>query len=254
MAESDRPSWYLHPLVATQKRDLHLRWVRRWHTEAPPGLFLKTDLFEDAFGLDTLLSALREQFSPVAAFDLSPRVVQRSRSRLPGPGFLPFAADCRALPMSSASAAIVYSPSTLDHFPSGFEFDRAIAEIGRVLMPGGLLLITLDNPRNPAYWVLRAMSRLGWTPFPLGFTPDPAAFDRKLDAAGFEVLGRELLIHNPRLISTALFVAQGALLGPRADPLVAFLLASFERLAHLPTRSFSACFVATAARKRVPPG
>ena len=55
MAADTTPSWYLHPLVAQQKREVHPRWIRRWDSERRPGVLLKTDLFEDAFGDDTLL-------------------------------------------------------------------------------------------------------------------------------------------------------------------------------------------------------
>ncbi|MBL0169911.1 MAG: class I SAM-dependent methyltransferase [Gemmatimonadaceae bacterium] len=250
MAAADTPSWYLHPLVAQQKREVHLAWIRRWQWQLRPGLVLKTDLFEDAFGDDTLLPALLADGQRIVGIDWLPPVVRRAAQRFRGAALLPLAADCRSLPLASASVAAVLSPSTLDHFPSPADFDQSIAELARVIEPGGLLLITLDNPHNPLYWALRLLSRAGWTPFPIGYTPAPSTLDRRLQAEGFEVLGREWLVHNPRLVTTALFVTLQKLLGRRADPLVAMLLSLFDMLGGLPTRSITACFVATCARAR----
>ncbi len=250
VAAGDTPSWYLHPLVARQKREVHLRWFRQWQSQMRPGRLLKTDLFEDAFGDDTLLPALLAGGQRIVGFDWLSPVVQRAAQRFRGTPLLPLTADCRSLPLAARSIATVLSPSTLDHFPARADFDRSIDELARVLEPGGLLLITLDNPRNPLYWLLRLMSRAGWTPFPLGYTPAPRALDRQLEAAGFEVLGREWLVHNPRLITTALFITLQKLLGRRADPVVSLLLTSFDMLGALPTRGITACFFATCARKR----
>jgi hypothetical protein len=72
---------------------------------------------------------------------------------------------------------------------------------------------------------------------------------RRLEEAGLEVLATDVLIHNPRLISTLLFLALRRLLGRRADAPIRTLLKLFAALGHLPTRRFTACFVAACARK-----
>ena len=251
-AESPSASWYLHPLVARQKREVILEWTSRWLPRAPGGLLLKTDLFEEANGDDTLLPCLLGAARPVAAFDWLPPVAARARRRLPDPGLLSLAADCRALPFRSGSVSVALSLSTLDHSADPADFEASISEMARVLRPGGLLLVTLDNPLNPLYWLLRLLSRMGRTPFPLGYTPPPPTLDRRLTEAGFEVLGRDWLIHNPRLLSTALFVSIERALGRRGDPLVRFLLFLFTCLGRLPVHVFSACFFATCARRRGP--
>ena len=46
------PNWYLHPLVAEQKRHVHVELVRRWADGLVVSAVLKTDLFEEAFGDD----------------------------------------------------------------------------------------------------------------------------------------------------------------------------------------------------------
>ena len=252
MAENESASWYLHPLVARQKREISLEWIQRWLPLAPEGLLLKTALFEVANGEDSLLPWLLDTDRPVAAFDWLPLVVARARRRMSAAGLLPLVADCRSLPVRSSSVSIALSLSTLDHSNAPGDFDASIAELARVLRPGGLLLITLDNPLNPLYWALRLLSRMGWFPFPMGYTPRPADVDRRLAEAGFEVLERDWLIHNPRLISTALFVSLERILGRRGDPLVQTLLSLFGCLGRLPIPSLTACFVATCARKRGP--
>jgi hypothetical protein len=70
-----------------------------------------------------------------------------------------------------------------------------------------------------------------------------------LEQAGLEVLDSRMLIHNPRLISTILFLALRRLLGRRADGPIAFLLHAFAALERLPTREFTGCFSAVRARK-----
>jgi SAM-dependent methyltransferase len=211
---------------------------------------LKTDLFEDAFGDDTMLPSLLSEGTRIIGIDWLPHVVQRAAKRFHDTALVPITADGRALPLRSGAVASVLSPSTLDHFSSREDFDTAIAELSRVLAPGGTLLITLDNPRNPLYWVLRLLGGLGWTPFPMGYTPRPAAFEAQLREAGFDVVAREWLIHNPRLVGTMLFLLVERLLGRRGDRIVSFTLNAFALLGALPTRSLTACFVATCARKR----
>jgi len=253
MAENESASWYLHPLAARLKREAYLTWFLRWLPLAPKGLLLKTDLFEEAYGDDTLLPDLLTTSHPIVAFDWLPPVALRARRKIPSPAFLPLAADCRALPLATSSASIALSLSTLDHSSDPADLRASIAELARVLRPGGLLLLTLDNPFNPLYWPLRLLSRLGRTPFPLGYTPTPAVLDRLLHQAGFEILGRDWLIHNPRLISTALFVSLERTLGRRGDPVIQALISLFNRLGRLPTRPLTACFLATCARKRPAP-
>ena len=60
------------------------------------------------------------------------------------------------------------------------------------------------------------------------------------------------LIHNPRVLSTALFLALRRLLGSRADRPVALLLRVCGLLDRLPTRGFTSCFVAACAIKPDP--
>ena len=249
VAGAPRPSWYLDPLVAAQKRSVHLELIGRWLDHVPT-LLLKTDLFEEANGSDRILFDLRPQCGRAVALDISPETIRRARANQP-PGEDGFflAADLRRIGLKSGSIDCIISTSTLDHFAHETDFRRALAELVRILRPGGQLIVTVDNPVNPLYWPLRWLCRLRGAPFPLGYTPTLRGLIQRLQDAGLEVSDTACLIHNPRVLSTALFLTLRRLFGEHANGLIQLLLRLFASLGRLPTRQFTACFVGACARK-----
>jgi len=249
VAELPAPSWYLDPAVAEQKRKAHLELIRKWIPNARAARLLKTDLFEEAYGRDSFLDDLRPHAGALLGVDISSVTVERARRSF-GDGCAPFfAADLRRLAIRSESIDVIVSNSSLDHFDTPGEFREALGELVRVLRPGGLLIVTLDNPWNPLYHLLRLTSRVGWTPYPLGHTTTQAGLLRSLRAAGLEVTDTGTLIHNPRVFSTLLFLFLRRLLNERAGAPIGVLLRLWEKLERLPTRRFTACFIAACARK-----
>lgn len=237
-------------MAARQKREAHLELVARWAGKGI-GRLLKTDLFEEANGADQLLFDLRRDCDLAIGFDSDLRVVERARLRCPdGQRICFLGSDARALPLETGCIDVVVSSSTLDHFQEKSDFAVALKELARVLCTGGVLILTLDNPLNPLYWPLRWLSFAG--PFRLGYTPFPSELRKQLDAARLEVIGSESLIHNPRVISTLLFLAVRRVLGQRADPVIQGLLRCFAVLGRLPTRQFTGCFCAVAVRRLNP--
>ena len=69
--------------------------------------------------------------------------------------------------------------------------------------------------------------------------------------AGVAIVGSDVLIHNPRLVSTALFMLLRRTLGRHADRPIRFVLGAFAALGRLPTREFTACLVAVCGHKPV---
>lgn len=238
--------------MALQKRRTHLELVQRWTDVAVPARLLKTDLFEEANGDDHILFDIAPPPGRRFGFDLAHATVRQAAQRFPDSSDGLFCCDVRRLAIASNSLDLIVSTSTLDHLNSVRELRNAIGELARALKPGGRLILTLDNSRNPIYWALRLMSRLGWLPFHLGVTVSRARMIGMLEQVGLEVLDSRMLIHNPRLLSTALFLGLRRLFGSRADGLIAGLLRLFATLERLPTREFTACFSAACARKPFP--
>jgi len=249
LASRARPSWYLDPLVARQKREVNLELTRRWSAGLRIRSVLKTDLFEEAFGRDHILFDIAPDAALVVGIDLALTTARRAAARnaLPAGHFL--AADLRKLPFRGGCFDLIVSTSTLDHFSSAAEFRAALAELARILKPGGALIVTLDNLQNPFYRLLRRASRQGWTPFRLGYTISLPGFVRVLEDAGLEVTATDYLIHNPRGASTLLFLGLRRLFGRFADGPIRLLLNCFAALGRLPSRAVTACFVAACARK-----
>jgi len=243
IGQGRRPSWYLDPLVATQKREENLALLRRWLSGSVPQRLLKTDLFEEAYGQDGLLAEFSGAATIVCGMDVALSTVSAA-SRKNGCANARFlTADVRSLPFCDESIDLIFSNSTLDHFESAGEFQQAVRELARVLRPNGRLIITLDNPWNPLYYMLRWAGRLGIGPFFLGYTTSQSGLARALADAGLEVLDTGLSIHNPRVVSTLLFLATRRLLGSHADGAVRLLLKLFSGLGRLPTRKLTACFI-----------
>jgi SAM-dependent methyltransferase len=245
---SGSPSWYLDPLVAEQKRRVHQQWLRSAAGDRPQDVVLKTDLFEEAYGADRIFDDLFLGACLAVGMDLNSQTVLAAHCRY-ACAFQAIACDVRRLALRSESVDIVVSTSTLDHFQARADIGQSLDEITRVLRPGGVLLLTLDNPWNPLYHVLRWMSRRGWMPFALGETASLESLQRMLKDRGFQIQNAAYLIHNPRGISTVLFLTLRKLLGKLGDLPIRTLLNGFALLGKLPSRAFTGCFVAVSAVK-----
>lgn len=189
---------YLDPFLANLKKQAHLQLIERWGGAPHAGLTLKTDLFEEATGVDTFFHHVVDVERAVG-IDLAPVVASRAKANEPCGVFL--SADARRLPFTAHSFALIISPSTLDHFADAADLERGLRELVRVLAPGGRLIVTLDNRQNIFDPLLRLANRLGWLPFFVGHSLTIRELQTLLEAIGLQVIDTTAILHNPRLVA-----------------------------------------------------
>jgi SAM-dependent methyltransferase len=238
--------WRLHSDAVNAT--LFSRWLPGQHCTN----LLKTDLYDEAMG-DGLYPLLAKRAARVAALDIAPSVLAAATAR--HPGLLAVAADVRRLPFTSDAFDVVVSNSTLDHFDSRDQILDSLRGFHRILRPGGVLLLTMDNLANPAVALrnilpFRLLHRLRLVPYPIGATAGPIRLRRMLRAAGFEVLETVALLHYPRALAVALARRADGRSNTQARTRFLSAASRWERLADWPTRYLTGYFVGVHARKR----
>lgn len=135
-------------------------------------------------GTGIFLEKVARSGASIHGLDLSEDLLAKARTRLAG--FANVTLDqgnAEQMPYEPESFDAVYGSSVLHHL----DLDAALAEVHRVLRPGGRLIFAEPNILNPQVAV---MFRLGLTKEYFGVSPDEMAFSRfraraALDRAGF---------------------------------------------------------------------
>ena len=100
-------------------------------------------------GLGLQTAALRSRGYQVIGLDPSVGLLAVGQVR-GGPSPV-LAGSALELPFRDASLDFVYTIGVLHHLPGRAAQQQAVAEVARVLKPGGLLLVHESNPRNPLF-------------------------------------------------------------------------------------------------------
>ena len=243
---------FAFPLWRRYCDQLHSRWLLSWLEGRTFAKVLKTDLFDEALGdglVDVLLS-LSLPGGECHGVDISPVIVAQAQKR--HPSLRVHCGDVRCLPLAADQFDLILSDSTLDHFEHPADLQAALAELHRVMAPGGLLAITLDNPQHPLLALRNRctgawMGRSAVLPYVVGHTLGLRQLSRALRGLGFGLLCDGHLMHAPRLLAlhlSRLLPADGLMARGYLQALL-----GFECLARLPTAPFSGHFVAVLARK-----
>ncbi len=137
--------------------------------ELGPGPGLTTDL-------------LRLSVPRITALEVDPSLAEALSARLQGSNVVVITGDATAMPFSDARFSAGVSLTMLHHVPTAELQDKVLREVWRVLKPGGAF-VGSDSLQN----VLMRLIHIGDTLMPV----DPEGFDRRLAAAGFEVVAIE---------------------------------------------------------------
>jgi SAM-dependent methyltransferase len=225
---------------------------RQWLPASACGRLLKTDLFDEATG-DGLIGALQDRARRVVGVDYALSVAAGARARRRAGDVM--VADVRRLPFADHSFDAVVSNSTLDHFAHASDIGRSLRDLHRILVPGGRLILTLDNGSHPLVALRNALPigllmRAGLVPYYVGQTLRPAPLADLLERSGFRVVEMTAVLHCPRVLVIPL-----ARLASRrgSSSAAARWLLHVARLCEyaerLPTRFLTGHFVAVLAQR-----
>lgn len=241
-----QPAWRRHSDA------VNARLLDRWLPAKPLSRLLKTDLFDEAVS-EGVFPLLATRASTVSGIDISFKVASSSAAKYPALHALQ--ADVRRLPFEDGSFDAVVSLSTLDHFDSDSAVSEALTEIHRVLAPGGLMILTLDNLTNPVVALrnalpFRLLNRAGLVPYPVGNSFGSFSAARLVRDAGFELTKAGTIMHAPRVAAIPVVEWMSARLGATARNAITHGLMAFERLAAIPTAALTGHFIAIRALKK----
>jgi len=123
-------------------------------------------------GTAVFLERVARSGARILGLDLSPELLAGARQRLAGvPNVRLARGNAEQMPCPDAGFDAVYGSSILHHL----DLDAALAEVFRVLRPGGRLAFAEPNILNPQVAV---MFHLGLTKKYFGVSPDEMAFSR----------------------------------------------------------------------------
>ncbi len=155
----------------------------------------KTDLWDEAKGTEILRWAAEQGAKPVG-IDVAPETVRAARSVLVRHRPALALADVRTLPLRTESIDLVYSMGTIEHFE---DYETAVAEIYRVLKPGGRGIIGVPNKLDPFLrpLLVQGLRSFGAYAYGLEKSFTAAELRRLLESVGFRAEGLSGVLFMP---------------------------------------------------------
>lgn len=185
---------------------------------------LKTDLWDEAKNTRILAWASRQGARAYGVDIAMPTVIQaREAFRREAAVLCGAVADVRSLPFRSESFDAIYSMGTIEHFD---ETEGAIAEIARVLKPGGSAIVGVPNRHDPFLRPLLATALQAVGLYAYGYEKSYSrrSLRAMLERAGLAVVAEPAILFIPgglRMLDLACYawcrplaVVTGALVRP----------------------------------------
>jgi ubiquinone/menaquinone biosynthesis C-methylase UbiE len=143
------------------------------------GIDLGPNVLEIGPGPGVTTDLLRISVPRLTALEIDPILAGSLRSRLEGSNVQVIEGDATAMPFGDSEFSGALSFTMLHHVPSKELQDKVVAEVFRVLQPGGVFVGSDSLPS----WFMRII-HIGDTLVPV----NPDTFGMRLKSAGFEVL------------------------------------------------------------------
>jgi SAM-dependent methyltransferase len=160
---------------------------------------LKTDLWDEARNTRILVWA-RAHGARAFGVDISMPTVRLAASAFSSAGLdrglAAAVGDVRDLPFADGSFDAIYSMGTIEHFA---ETERAIAEMARVLKPGGRAIVGVPNRHDPFLRPLLAtlLQAVGWYGYGYEKSYSRKVLRQMLVRAGLEVIDETAILFIP---------------------------------------------------------
>lgn len=184
--------------VSTQYYADNERRLFAEHLPALDGLtLLKTDLWDEAKNT-RILAWASERGARAYGVDISHPIVTQAHRAFDqaGTSLRSALGDVRELPFGDASFDAIYSMGTIEHFD---ETERAVAEIARVLKPGGRAIVGVPNRYDPflrPLWAA-ALQRVGLYGYGYEKSYSRRALRQMLEGAGLDVIAETAILFMP---------------------------------------------------------
>jgi SAM-dependent methyltransferase len=172
---------------------------QRLFTEHFPPLaglkILKTDLWDEAKNT-RILAWAGARGARAYGVDISEPTVMQARGAFDGEPLRCAVSDVRELPFVDASFDAIYSMGTIEHFD---ETERAVAEMARVLKPGGRAIIGVPNRHDPFLRPLLATALQAMGLYAYGYEKSYSrrALRKMLERAGLTVVAETAILFIP---------------------------------------------------------
>ncbi len=239
-------------LLAREYSWIYAELINRWAPPSGQRMILKTDLYDEALcKLRSFAAKVTSADDCVVGMDISKEITGIAKlSESTAAQFRHFTCcDVRFLPFPENVFDLIISDSTLDHFKIKDDIRRSLAELYRVLKPGGILVLSLDNSSNLTEPLFRAWIALGLAPFYIGPTLSRRELYVALRDTGFTVTDETAIVHIPRFFGKLAVKLLRLLCGKKLDPDIAGCLRRLNSLEHMRTRYLTAQFIAVRAVK-----
>ncbi len=164
---------------------------------------LKLDLWNEVKNTN-ILAWIASQGATTHAIDISYNLVRQATDEFIDSGLVPrfSVASLYELPYRQESFDFLYTMGTIEHARN---MDRCVAEIFRVLKPGGVAVVGIPNKHDPFLRPLLVylMNKLGIYPYGFEQSLSRRGLRAMLSRAGFEVLESDGVLFMPGVIRMA---------------------------------------------------
>ena len=155
-------------------------WKKMLTTQVIPwalkGVDLGNDVLEVGPGPGLTTDILRQRLPHITSIEIDPRLAASLQERMQDTNVRVIHGDATAMPFPSDSFSAAVSFTMLHHVPSAALQDRLLAEVFRVLKPGGTFVGT-DSTWSRAFALIHLWDTM--------VVVDPDGFGARLEAAGF---------------------------------------------------------------------